>query len=197
MMFADMFHQFGLSNEEAFMAAQHSTNMAMGDYHAAERPHIYSQLGVMGEFGGALTTFKHNALTNFWIKGRDAVVKDSAGNRHLTPALIALAGVALFQGIKGAPGYDDLDSVVQWATSLMGERKSISELALDYAPNWLSNGFCPQSLDSTSRVVPAWLEFFLRHSGPACLHNTQCLLILELKHMSMVSTKINKALMTL
>lgn len=161
MMFADMFHQFGLSNEEAFMAAQHSTNMAMGDYHAAERPHIYSQLGVMGEFGGALTTFKHNALTNFWIKGRDAVVKDSAGNRHLTPALIALAGVALFQGIKGAPGYDDLDSVVQWATSQMGERKSISELALDDAPNWLSNGFLSattgldfQSRASMARILP-------------------------------------------
>jgi hypothetical protein len=168
MTFADIFHKFGLTNEEAFMAAHHTTNMAMGDYHQAERPHIYSQLGVVGEFGGALTTFKHNILTNYWIKGKDAAVKDHLGNRQLAPAIIALIGVGIFQGIKGGPGYDDINSIVQWATGMLGERKDIGELALDDAPNWLNHGLLSaatgldfQSRSSMARILPEtqWSSF--------------------------------------
>lgn len=159
LVFSDIFHNFGLSNEEAFMAAQHTTGMAMGDYHMAERPQIYSSLGVLGEFGGALTTFKHNALTNLYVRNKDVWKKDVQGHRTIIPAAAALAGLAIFQGIRGSPGYDELDAIYQWATSMMGERRSIAEDALQNAPQWLSSGLLsaenPWGLDFQSRTSMA------------------------------------------
>jgi hypothetical protein len=161
MTFADMFHRFGLDNENAFRAAQHATNIAMGDYHPAERPHIYAQFGLMGEFAGALTTFKHNLGTQMWIHGRDAVTKDTAGRRQIAPALGMLAAGTVMWGITGLPGYDDMDSIFQWATSQMGNRKTIREAALQDVPEWgksgllsASTGLDFQSRASMSRLLP-------------------------------------------
>ena len=136
MMFADIFHKFGLDNKEAFMAAQNATGITMGDYHPHERPKIYAQLGVLGEFGGALTTFKHNALTNYWLHGKNAISPDLNGNRHLLPVVAAIAGASFFQGITGSPGYAEADAAYQWATSMMGKRQSLTEGALQSMPDW-------------------------------------------------------------
>ncbi len=161
MAFADIFHKFGLDNTEAFQAAQHATNMAMGDYHPAERPKIYAQLGVVGEFGGALTTFKHNALTQMYIRGQDVIAADKQGKRLVTPALAALATASLFQGISGMPGFDELDAVYQWATGMMGNKQGITETALKDAPDWSKYGYLSassgldfQSRASMARVLP-------------------------------------------
>jgi len=161
MTFVDMFHRFGLDNENAFRAAQHATNIAMGDYHPAERPRIYAQFGLMGEFAGALTTFKHNLGTQMWIHGRDAVTKDTAGKRQIAPALGLVAAGSLMWGVTGMPGYDDVDSVFQWATSKMGERKTIREAALQGVPEWGKSGLLSattgldfQSRASMARLLP-------------------------------------------
>lgn len=154
MTFADMFHKFGLADSEAFMAAQHATNMAMGDYHPNERPKIYQALGLVGEFGGALTTFKHNAITNLALRGKDAVYKDSGGKRMITPALAAIAAASLFQGISGMPGFDEMDAMYQWATNQMGKRQGITETALKQVPDWGKYGYLSSSsgLDFHSRM---------------------------------------------
>ncbi len=161
MTFVDMFHKFGLKNEDAFRAAQHATNMAMGDYHAAERPKIYAQLGITGEFAGALTTYKHNMATQMYLHGRDAITKDQAGKRQFTPAAAVLGTGALLYGLTGAPGYDDLDATFQWATSKMGERKTIRETALQGMPEWSKSGLLSattgldfQSRSSNARMLP-------------------------------------------
>jgi hypothetical protein len=161
MTFADIFHNYGLSDAEAFMAAQHATNMAMGDYHPAERPKIYAGLGIMGEFGGALTTYKHNALTNLFIRGKDVVSADGKGRRMITPALGAIATASLFQGITGMPGFDELDSAYQWATGQMGDSQGITETALKDTPDWGKYGYLSaatgldfQSRTSMSKLLP-------------------------------------------
>lgn len=161
MTFADIFHKIGLSDDEAFRAAQHATNFSMGDYNLAERPSLYSKLGVTGEFAGALTTYKHNALTQDFVRARDTVVPGANGKRLITPAIAALAAGTMFQGITGSPGYDDLDSAYGWATSLMGERKSIREAALQSMPEWnksgvlsATTGYDFQSRASMSRILP-------------------------------------------
>jgi len=154
MTFADMFHKFGLADSEAFMAAQHATNMAMGDYHPNERPKIYQALGLVGEFGGALTTFKHNAITNLSLRAKDVVYKDAGGKRMITPALAAIAAASLFQGISGMPGFDELDAMYQWATNQMGKRQGITETALKQVPDWGKYGYLSSSsgLDFHSRM---------------------------------------------
>lgn len=161
MVFADIFHKFGLDNDTAFRAAQHATNISMGDYHPAERPKIYAGLGLVGEFGGALTTYKHNMLTNLWNRGNDVLMKDQTGSRYVTPAIAALATASLFQGVTGMPGFDEADAIYQWATGMMGNKQGITETALHDAPEWSKYGYLSastgldfQSRASMSRILP-------------------------------------------
>jgi hypothetical protein len=141
MTFVDIFHKFGLDNENAFRAAQHATNMAMADYHPHERPRIYSQLGIVGEFAGALTTYKHNMGTQTYFRARDAITADAGGKRQYGAAAAAGAAGAFFYGITGAPGYEDLDNIFQFFTAqLGGDRKTIREAALSDVPEWAKSG---------------------------------------------------------
>lgn len=161
MVFADIFHKFGLENNEAFMAAQHATNSAMGDYHPHERPQIYASLGVLGEFSGALTTYKHSTITQNVVRAKNIVRADKQGNHMYAPAIAALAGVALFQGISGMSGYEEMDLAFQWATGMMGNKQGLTETALKNVPDmakhgWLSatTGLDFQSRASAARVTP-------------------------------------------
>lgn len=155
MIFADLFHKFGLSNEEGFMAAHLATQLAMGDYHPAERPKIYASLGIGGELAGALTTYKHNAVFNMYLRGRNAIKQDVNGKRAIAAGAAGLGAFALFQGITGAPGYDTLDSIYQFASSKFGERKSIRQAALESLPEGVNSGFLSAAtgLDLNSRLT--------------------------------------------
>lgn len=155
MTFVTLFDKFGLPPQENFMAAHLATQMAMGDYHTAERPKIYASLGITGEFAGALTTFKHNAVFNQYLHARNALVPDGNGNRIIAPVIAAAAAAAFFQGITGLPGYDSADSAYQWISStFMGKRQSIQQAALSGLPDGATNGLLSAStgLDFHSRL---------------------------------------------
>jgi len=108
MAFVDIFHKFGLQGEEGLKVAQNATDFSMGNYHPDERPHIYQEFGVLGQGMGKLTTFKHNQITQWLTRGKDAI-----NGRSITP-LAAMAALSLsLSGVTGLPGYQELDWLVQ------------------------------------------------------------------------------------
>lgn len=157
--FVDLFKKFGLEGEEAFKIAQNSTNYAMGDYYFDERPHLYSGLGVAGHFMGALTTYKHNALTQWYTRAHDAFTR-TGDSRHLKPFAYMLGMAFALQGISGLGGYNEIDQIVRWMT----DGKTIREIVLNDKSNessvWMdgalsaSTGIDFQSRLSLANIIP-------------------------------------------
>jgi len=67
--YADMFKQAGFEGHEALTRAQGATDFAMVNYHPDERPMLYQSLGVVGSLMGALSTYKHNYVTQGITRG--------------------------------------------------------------------------------------------------------------------------------
>lgn len=111
MWYADMFHRAGFPEKEAFLRAQEATDYAMANYHPDERAQIYSTLGSMGQMMGALSTYKHNLVDQFYTRAKDVSKGEYA------PALAMLGIGAALYGLSGAPGYQEADQLVKWLTN--------------------------------------------------------------------------------
>lgn len=117
--YADMFKQAGFEGHEALTRAQAATDFAMVNYHPDERPMLYQSLGVVGSLMGALSTYKHNYVTQ-GITRTANVFKEPA-------AMATFFGLGLtMYGLGGFPGYDEADSLVNKFTG-----KSIRQHVLD------------------------------------------------------------------
>lgn len=151
MWFTDLFYQSGLRGEELYKTAQTATDYAMANYHPDERPMLYSSLGTMGQFMGALTTYKHNLLDQFTSRTLDAK------KGQVAPAAVMLGIAYTLYGLSGMPGYQEADEIVQRTTD-----KTIRNIAFDSMPHeslWdgllsASTGIDFQSRLSMASVLP-------------------------------------------
>lgn len=111
MIYSDMFNKAGFKGEEAHLRAQAATDFAMVNYHPDERPMLYQSLGVLGQGMGALTTFKHNLVNQFFVRGQDSVK-----GKNLTAAAATAGIVYALYGVSGLPGYEEASSIAEKLT---------------------------------------------------------------------------------
>lgn len=107
--FADMFHNAGFRGKEVMLRAQAATDWAMVNYHPDERPMIYQSLGALGNSLGALSTYKHNLVSQY---GQRAV---QAGKYPMAAAAMLGMGYALY-GVSGLPGYQEATDMAERIT---------------------------------------------------------------------------------
>lgn len=150
--FVDALHKSGFKGEDLMLRAQAATDYAMANYHPDERPMIYSTFGVMGQFMGALTTYKHNLVDQIYTRG------EQAAKGNVKPLIaMAAAGYVMF-GISGIPGYQEADEIVQRLTdqSIKDWAGTVAKDHPDLWHGWMSakSGYDFQSRTSMSSLVP-------------------------------------------
>lgn len=119
--FVDMFHKAGFRGEDAYLRAQNATDYAMVNYHPDERPMIYQSLGALGTSLGALTTYKHNLVSQIGSR-----VGDAAKGKNMAAA-VAMLGVGYgLYGVLGLPGAQEASSMAETITG-----KPLREILLD------------------------------------------------------------------
>jgi hypothetical protein len=129
-----------LPKEEIFDVAYTITQAGMIDYAHAERPMMYQRLGAVGQLAGSLATFKHGMLGQQGKLIKDALTTNPLKGGWAPAAYSAAVGAALM-GVKGMPGYQELDAFVQMVTNWFGkEPKNIQELALENSKDWVQYG---------------------------------------------------------
>jgi hypothetical protein len=158
MAFTDLLVKGGIDVKAALPIAENLTQFVMIDYHAWERPSLYSKMGVMGQFAGGLTTFKHGYASQQVKLGQELVkpVKLRQGSdgayvpakRQMAPIGLSIAAMMALAGITGSPFYNELDSAYQYLTNKFGdEAKTIRESFLQNSPEWLNSGAVSNALD--------------------------------------------------
>ena len=152
----DVLKRQGLDGKVLYDTAYNMTQAAMIDYHAWEKPMMYSSAGVTGNLAGTLATYKHgylNQLNRFASEARKG---------NVMPLISAATMLFAFAGLRGIPGYDDLNSVVEYMTEKFGgKRQNISEITMSNLPEWAKSGVLSASTNvnmqgrlSTANVLP-------------------------------------------
>lgn len=118
--YTDLFHKAGVTKDAGlYRMAKDATDYAMTNYHPSERPMIYESLGYMGQFLGALTTYKHNLMDQWVARG--------AGASKNPGAFAAMLGFGYaFYGLLGFPGAQETDQITQAVAG-----RTLRELLLD------------------------------------------------------------------
>lgn len=146
----------GLPMKDVFDVAYNATQRSMIDYSLQERPMMYQRLGVVGQLAGSLQTFKHGQLSQL-----AGFLKDAAKGKP-APLIAATLVMLSFAGIKGAPGYQEIDETVKLLSDkFFGNRRSISEIFLTGLPEWAKSGALSTATDinfqsrlSAANVLP-------------------------------------------
>lgn len=157
MSFVDMLYRDGVPMDRALSTAENLVQASMVDYHQWERPQVYAKMGVLGQFAGGLTTFKHSYVGQQGILGKEAVAR-----RNPLPIALSAASMLAFAGIAGMPFYDELDELHGMITDkLMGKRQNIRDTLLSNLPEWAQSGLVSnasgvsvQSKFSSANMIP-------------------------------------------
>jgi hypothetical protein len=140
MALTDLMVRSGLDVQTALPIAEHMAQFAMIDYHAWERPMIYSKMGVLGQFAGGLTTFKHGLESQQVYLGKQAIAP-AVGKRQALPIATSVATMIALAGVSGAQFYGEADSIYQYLTNKFGgEARTIRDALLSNLPESVKTG---------------------------------------------------------
>ena len=137
---------------EILPTAYELTMFAMDDYHPWERPLMYQKMGVLGQLAGNLKQYLHGRVnqTAQWVK-------ESPKKPQML--LTGLVAMSVLQGYKGAPGYDEFDSLVKYLTGKFGNKQvSIADIVSKNAPEWLQQE-TPMSFDKERATWDDYLAY--------------------------------------
>lgn len=156
MAFTDLLVRGGIDIKQAMPIAENLTQFAMIDYHQWERPNLYSSMGVLGQFAGGLTTFKHGLASQQVKLARELFMPtkllDEKGNHkqakhQAAPLAAAVMSMMVFAGITGLPGYSELDTVYGELTNYFGGKyRSIRQDFLENVDAWATHGLVSEAL---------------------------------------------------
>lgn len=134
----DMLYGHGqIPLKEAMAIAEKGVETGMTNYHPWERPRMYQKLGVLGQFAGGLTTFKHSQL-NLFAK----TVQEAFGKQRNPKSMLGMtAGMVFFGGITGLIGYAEADQLYGALSDMItGKKHTIREDLLQKLPELLKSG---------------------------------------------------------
>jgi hypothetical protein len=141
------------SDKQIFDIAENLTQEAMIDYNKEERPMMYRKMGVLGNFAGGLTTFKHGYLGFMYNLSKD---------KNKAPIAAAVAGMLAMGGLMGLPFMDEIEDIVlSISKHFSDEPVSVKEIMMHTLPDWatfgvLSDklGFNVSSRFSSANMIP-------------------------------------------
>ena len=141
----DMLYEGGsVPLKEALSIAEKSLETGMTNYHPWERPLMYQKLGVLGQFAGGLTTFKHSQA-NLYSK----TIQEAFGRAKDPRSMLLMTGSMLFfAGITGMMGYGEADQLYGKITEMVyGKPHTIREDFLKGMPEFLKSGVVSAASD--------------------------------------------------
>jgi hypothetical protein len=103
--------KYGNDFGKLFQEAEERVNASMVDYRQAERPMMFSKLGVAGNALNTLQTYPINFYNQWRYFGKQAM-KGNYG-----PILTALLVQYAVAGMSGIPGFNDMDRLWTWIKS--------------------------------------------------------------------------------
>lgn len=134
----DMLHiGGGIPLKDSLAIAEKGLESGMTNYHPWERPQMYQRLGVLGQFAGGLTTFKHSQA-NLYAK----TIQEAFGKTKDPRSMLMMTGsMVFFAGITGLMGYAEADQLYSKIMELTtGKPRTIREDLLKNLPDFLKNG---------------------------------------------------------
>jgi hypothetical protein len=133
----NMLYENGVPLREALASAEKGLESGMTNYHPWERPQMYPRLGVLGQFAGGLTTFKHSQA-NLYMK----TIQEAFGKSKDPRSMLLMTGsMVFFAGITGMMGYAEADQIYGKITEITtGKARSIREDLLQKLPEFLKSG---------------------------------------------------------
>lgn len=150
--FVDMLKDQGLPEGEIFDTAFNLTQYSMTDYHPAERPLMYRDLGVAGQLAGSLAQYKHS-----YVNQMAQWAKEAKSNPKMI--LTGMVAALTLAGYSGLPGYDDLDSIVKYLTNKFGDKQvSINDIVAANAPDWVA-AQTPMAWDAESSTWGDYMKY--------------------------------------
>lgn len=123
------------SDHEIFGIADNMTRMAMIDYSKQEKAMIFKDMGLAGNFAGALQTYKFGNLGQQLYLARNAVRK-----HEFQPMMYSVIAQAATAGVTGLWGFDTADAIVKYVSKLLGHPTTLRDLAYKHLPDWASLG---------------------------------------------------------
>lgn len=109
-----------------FETAHNLTDVTMVNYNKIERPMAFNSMGVVGDLGVNLQSFKFNELSKLSLFVREAA-KDKSFNHILTQ----MATYIVAAGVMGIPGYQELESLYKEITKVLGKPDSLNLRVLE------------------------------------------------------------------
>jgi hypothetical protein len=101
----------GVPIERALPVVGEAVDIAMTNYRTYERAWMYKKMGIVGDMMSPLTTFKHNYFTQLYKYGKDALTRGVSNPKTIMPFLAFIQMQALFGGLMGMPGREDMDDL--------------------------------------------------------------------------------------
>jgi hypothetical protein len=134
--YVELLVSHGVDKNTAFAIAEKGTETSMINYHPNERPMLYSKLGVLGQFAGGLTTYKHGS-----INALAHLTQEAKNPRKAIPIASAALVMLILAGITGTPGYQELDQLYSKISEhIKGEPSTIRQDFLKNIPEWVKSG---------------------------------------------------------
>lgn len=143
MMFANALKKMAgnqYTDKEIFGIADNMTRMAMIDYSKQEKAMVFKNLGPLGNFTGALQTYKFGNL------GLQAYLAKQAKDRgEIKPMVLALAAQVAAGGVIGVWGFEEANDILAWMSEkfpkVFGDKPIyLKDLVLRNLPKILSMG---------------------------------------------------------
>jgi len=127
----------GIPLKDSLAIAEKGLESGMTNYHPWERPQMYQRLGVLGQFAGGLTTFKHSQA-NLYMK----TIQEAFGKAKDPRSMLLMTGsMVFFAGITGLMGYAEADQLYGKMMELTtGKPRTIREDFLKGMPEFLKSG---------------------------------------------------------
>ena len=112
MMFYDLAKSAGKTNKDAHSFAARESQGIMVQYSRWARMPFFNKIGPLGDLASPLTQFITNLAFNLGQYIKLASVGDKKAGLLLGPLLAYLTAQAAMSGVRGLPGYEDLDAAV-------------------------------------------------------------------------------------
>lgn len=123
MMFYELGKSAGISGKKLHQFAAKETQGVMIQYSKVHRMPVINKTGWVGELASPLTSFVSNFGYNVGQYMKTAAVGDKAAARRLLgPILAYLTFQTAVSGMKGLPGYENLDSAISMLNQLYVEK---------------------------------------------------------------------------
>jgi len=127
MAYVKLLNDSGMSKADGLFETAHNlTDVTMVNYNKIERPMAFNSMGLIGDLGVNLQSFKFNELSKLSL-----FVREAAKDKSFNPILTQMATYIVAAGVMGIPGYQELESLYKEITKALGKPDSLNLRVLE------------------------------------------------------------------